>query len=72
MKISGALNFKNLTLHTLYYAILTAVSSLVGWHKTLSSIKNIIGYAITFNSVSHILNTTRGNNLNQMRGWNKV
>lgn len=30
MKISGALNFKNLTLYTLYYVILTAVSSLVG------------------------------------------
>jgi len=30
MKISGALNFKNVTLHTLYYVILTTGSSLVG------------------------------------------
>jgi len=30
MKISGALNFEYLTLHTLYYVILTAISSLVG------------------------------------------
>jgi len=73
MKISGVLNFKNLTLHTLYYVILTAVFSLGGGgHKTMPSIKNIIGYAVTFNSVLHILNTTRGNNMNQMRGWNKV
>lgn len=72
MKISSVLNFKNLTLHTLYHVILTAVSSLGGGGTKMSSIKNIIGYAVTFNSVLHILNTTRGNNMNQTRGWNKV
>lgn len=53
MKISGVLNLKNLTLHTLYYVILTAVSSLVGVAQNDVKHKNVIGYAVTFNSVLH-------------------